>query len=89
MIPKCAGHTGTHLQFYGDEKGIPEVTEANRETPENYLKGIKGFSSRKVTQLTAQLKYLYTDAHGMDNKQEEMKATILLESYNLVAITET
>jgi len=53
-----------------------------------YLKGIKGCSSKKVTQLTAQLKYLYTNACSMDNEQE-LEATVLLESYNLAALTET
>jgi len=54
-----------------------------------YLEGIKECSSKKVTQLTAQLKCLYINAHSMGNKQEELEATMLLESYNLVAITET
>lgn len=36
---KCAGHTGTHLQSYGDKPGTSDITETNRETPENYLKG--------------------------------------------------
>lgn len=34
----------------------PEVIEANREMLVKYLKGIKGCSSKKVTQPTAQLK---------------------------------
>lgn len=46
-------------------------------------------SSKKVTHPTAQLKCLYTNACSMGNKQEELEATMLLESYNLVAITET
>ena len=46
-------------------------------------------SSKKVTQTTAQLKCLYTNACSMGNKQEELEATVPLESYNLVAITET
>ena len=37
----------------------------------------------------AQLKRLYPNAHSMGNKQEELEATVLLESYDLVAITET
>lgn len=36
------GLTGAHLESYGDEPGAPEVTEANRETPVKYRKGIKG-----------------------------------------------
>jgi len=76
------------LKSNGDEPGASEVIGANRETPVKYLKGIKGCSSRKVTPPTAQLKCLYTNAHSMGNNQE-LKATVLLESYGLVAITET
>ena len=83
------GYTGAHLKSYGDEPGAPEVIGANRETAVKYLKGIKVCSSKKVTQPTAQLKCLYTNAHSMGNKQEELEATMLLESYDVVAITET
>ena len=86
---RSAGYTAAHLKSYGDEPGAPEVIGANRETPVKYLKGMKGCSSKKVTRLTAQLKCLYTNAHSMGNKQEELEATMLLESYELVAITET
>ncbi|KAK4810861.1 hypothetical protein QYF61_008833 [Mycteria americana] len=44
---------------------------------------------RKVTWPTAQMKCLYTNADSMGNKQEELEATMLLESYDLVAVTET
>ena len=84
-----AGYTGAHLKSYGEEPGAPEVIGANRETPGKYLKGIKECSSKKVTRPTAQLKCLYTNARSMGNKQEELEATVLLESYDLVAITET
>ncbi|GAB0203436.1 hypothetical protein GRJ2_002809200 [Grus japonensis] len=84
-----AGYTGAHLKSYREEPGAPEVIGANRETLVKYLKGIKGCSSKKVTWPTAQLKCLYTNAHSMGNKQEELEATVLLESYDLVAITET
>ncbi|TRZ11478.1 hypothetical protein HGM15179_015625 [Zosterops borbonicus] len=70
-----------NMQFYRDETGTRQVMEVNRKTPGKYLKGIKECSSRKVTQLTAQLRCLYTKARGMDNKQEEWEATMLLESY--------
>ncbi|GAB0182504.1 cAMP-dependent protein kinase inhibitor alpha [Grus japonensis] len=86
---KLAGYTGAHLKIYRDEPGAPELTEANRETLVKYLKGIKVCSSKKVTWPTAQLKCLYTNARSMSNKQEELEATMLLESYDLVAITET
>ncbi|KAK4825509.1 hypothetical protein QYF61_000022 [Mycteria americana] len=82
-------HTGyTPAQFYGDEPVTPEVI-ANRETPVKYLKGIKRCSSKKVTQPTAQMKCLYTNGCNMGNKQEEWQATVLLESYDLIAIAET
>jgi len=42
-----AGYTAAHLKSYGDEPGAPEVTEANRETPVKYLKGIKGVPLRR------------------------------------------
>jgi len=37
---------------------------------------------------TAQLKCIYTNAHSMGNKQEELEAIIQQDSYELVAITE-
>ncbi|PKU36737.1 nipped-b-like protein [Limosa lapponica baueri] len=43
----------------------------------------------EVAQSTAQLKCLYTNARSTGNKQEELEATMLLESYDIVAITET
>jgi len=43
----------------------------------------------KVTRPTAQMKCLCTNAHSMGNKQEELEAIVLLESYDLIAITET
>jgi len=42
-----------------------------------------------VAWLTAPLKCLYTNARSMGNKQEELEATVPLESYDLVAITKT
>jgi len=38
---------------------------------------------------TAQRKCVYTNAHSMGNKQEELEAIIQQDSYDLVAITET
>jgi len=86
---RAAGYSVAHLKSYRDEAGAPEVIEANRGTPVKYLKGIKRCSSKNVTQPTAQLKFLYTNASSMGNRQEEMEATVLLESYDLVAITKT
>ncbi|KAK4828983.1 hypothetical protein QYF61_001639 [Mycteria americana] len=73
----------------GGELGAPEVRGANKETSMEHLKGNKEYSTRKVTWPTAQMKCHYTNAHSMGNKQEELEATVLLESYDLVAITET
>jgi len=52
------------------------------------FKGIKVCSPKKVTQLTAQMKCLCTNASSMGSKQEELEATVLLESYDLVTLTE-
>ena len=53
------------------------------------LKEIRACSSKKVTQSIAQLKCLCTNAHSTGNRQEELEAILQLESYNLIAITET
>jgi len=53
------------------------------------MKHLKGCSNKKVTWPTAQMKCLYTNTHSMGNKQEELEATVLLESYDLIALTET
>jgi len=58
-------------------------------TPLKYLKGIKGCSSKKATRPTAQLKCLYTNARSRGNQQEQLEATVLLESYNLIVVSET
>ena len=89
VVLRLTGYTGAHLMSYRDEPEAPEVTGASGGTPVKHLKGIKGCSSKRVTWLTAQLKPLYTNAHSMGNKQEELEATVLLKSYNLLAITET
>jgi len=72
-----------------DELGAPEVVEANKEVSVKHPRGNKGCSSVKVTWPTAQIKHLYTNACSMGNKQEELEATVLLESYDLIALTET
>ena len=46
-------------------------------------------SSRKVTRQKAQLKCLYTNAHSLENKQDELETMMHFESYDLVSITET
>ena len=42
-----------------------------------------------MTRPAAQLKCLYTNAHSMGNKQEELETVVQLEKYNLIAVTET
>jgi len=52
-------------------------------------KGNKGCSSKTLGWPTAKMKCLYTNARSMGNKQEELEATVLLESYDPITITET
>ena len=54
-----------------------------------HLEGNKVCSTKKVTWPAALMKCLYTNAHSMGNKQEELEATGLLESYGLITVTET
>jgi len=42
-----------------------------------------------MTWLTTQLKCLYTNACSTGNKQKKLEVTMLLESKDLVALTET
>jgi len=81
--------TAAQLKSYRNKLGAPEVVGANKETSVKHPKGNKGCSSMKVTRSTAQMKCLYTNAHSVGNKQEELEATVLLESYDLIALTET
>ena len=55
------------------------------ETPEYGHEGIRA----AATQKEAQLRCLYTNACSMGNKQEELEATVRLESYDIVTIKET
>jgi len=70
------------------ELEAPEVSGANKKMPMKHFKGKKGCSAMKVTRPTAQTKCLYTNARSMGNKQEELEAVVLLESYDQIAITE-
>ena len=38
-----------------------------------------------VTRAVAHLKCIYTNAHSLGNKQEQVEATVLLENHDLVA----
>ncbi|PKU27523.1 nipped-b-like protein [Limosa lapponica baueri] len=81
-----ADDTALHSKPYGEEPAAPEEVEVNSETPVRHLKGC---SLKKAAQPAAQLKCLYTNARSMGNKQEELEAIMLLERYDIVAITET
>lgn len=72
---KFAVHTGAHSQSYANELDTP--------------KELRDVPLKEVTLPTAQLRCLNTNAHCMDNKEEKLEATILLESCYLVAIPET
>ena len=48
--------------------------------PRSPIKAVRG---------KAQLKCLYTNARSLSNKQDELETVMHLESYDLVAITET
>jgi len=89
VAQRHAGDTAMQLKSCGDELGAPEVVGANKETPGKHTKGNKGCSTKKVTRPTAQMKCLYMNAGSTGNKQEELEATVLLESYDLIAVTET
>lgn len=61
----------------------------SQETPVKCLKEIRVYSSKKVTWSIAQLLCLFSKAHSMGNKQEDLEAAVWLASYNLITITET
>ena len=55
------------------------------ETPECGHEGVRVTSTCTETKFRC----LYTNARSMGNKQEELEAIVCLESYDIVAITET
>jgi len=89
VAQSCAEDTAAQSKFCGDEVWAPEVVGANKETSVKNLKGNKGCSTKKVTRPIAQIKCLPTNSHSMGNKQEELEAIVLQESYDLIAFTET
>ncbi|RMC19437.1 hypothetical protein DUI87_04048 [Hirundo rustica rustica] len=48
----------------------------------------KGGKPESGVKSVAQLKCMYTNAHSMDYKQEELEATVQYQSYDVAAITE-
>jgi len=63
-------------------KGEGDITQLTRDEPRHGMP-VSGM------RLAAQLKSIYTNAHSMGNKQEEMEAIVQQDGYNLVAIRET
>ena len=63
-------------------KGERDKTRPARGEPEGVIIGLG-------VRREAQLKCVYTNAHSMGNKQEELEAIVQQASYDLVAITET
>jgi len=59
------------------------------EAPENGHTGVRTSSLKKIVGSIAQLKCNYTNAYSVVNKQEELEATVQLENYDIVAITES
>lgn len=59
------------------------------EALENGHAGIKAFPSEKGAGLLTQLKSIYTNAHSMSNRKEEVEAMLQQENWDIVAITET
>ncbi|XP_068277215.1 Holliday junction recognition protein [Nyctibius grandis] len=51
------------------------------EAPENGHVGIRASSPKKVAGSIAQMKSVYTNAHSMGNKQEELEAIVQQENY--------
>ncbi|KAK4810800.1 hypothetical protein QYF61_008773 [Mycteria americana] len=77
----------------GDPCGIKDerVVDAleTTEVPENSHIGIRASPPKNVAGSIAQQKSIYTNARSMGNKQEEPEAIVQLDSYDIVAITET
>lgn len=59
---------------------MASVLGAKRETLLKCLKAVRVCSSKNVTWLIVQLKGLYIDAQGIDNKQEKLEDMMQLES---------
>lgn len=60
-----------------------------QETPVKYLSEIRKYLSKRAAWAGSSAEVLCTSTHSVGNKQEEEEATVLLWSYNLIAITET
>ena len=58
-------------------------------TPVKAQAGIRISKCKQVLGTSAHLKCIYTNAHSMGNKQEELEAMMQQENYDVMAITET
>ena len=85
---RVAGNTAAWSKSYSDEVVTAGTRgKSNRENQGKLLNGIEKLAFKEVTRPPAQLKCLYTNAHILGNKQEELEATVLLANYNIVAVT--
>ena len=67
---------------------VIDVLETTEVTEESHL-GTRVSPEKMLVASIAQLKCIYTRAHSMGNKQEELKAIVQWENYGIVAIMET
>ena len=65
-------------------QGVTYVLET-MEVPENSHVGIRVLPLKKVAGSIAQLNCIYTNAHSMGNKQEELVTTVQQENHDTVA----
>ena len=85
---RVAGNAEAHTKFYDDKAVTARATgESSGENQGKYLKGMKELSFKKVTRSSAQLKFLYANAHSLGNKEEELEASVIRENHNIVVIT--
>ncbi|RMC18016.1 hypothetical protein DUI87_04892 [Hirundo rustica rustica] len=71
-----SNHVMEGLKVEGDAAGLPGSRPQGGK-PESGVKSV------------AQLRCMYTNAHNMGNKEEELEAMVQQHSYDVVAITET
>jgi len=89
VAQRLAGDTAAQSKSCGDQLGAPEAVGANKEASVKHPMGNKVHSSVNVTWPTAQMKCLYMNTRSTGNKREELEATVLLQNYDLIALTET
>jgi len=63
-------------------KGGGDINQVTRDEPRHGMP-VSG------VRLTVHLKCIYTNAHSMGNKEEELEAVTQQDSYDLIAITAT